>query len=83
MSAWAVTQRFDRSSFAIVNLGTGERLDFLPEDGPMIASILDSEFPECDRCREERSRCFDCGECEMCGDCGCDDIGVADGDDTP
>ena len=55
--------------FALV--ADGQRFEFRREWGPLLADMLDSEFPECEHC-EDRSciRCEDCHE-PGCSGCGC------------
>lgn len=80
---YAITQKIGGGGFAIV--GGGQRFEFPAEDGPLIADLLDSEWPECERCGDRGcpycDRCYEAGcNCacpEMCEECGDDlDEGV-------
>ena len=73
MSVYAITNKIgDPSQLAIVS--TTGRLDFPITDGPLLASLLDAEFPRCHtRGCPDRDVCGGCGFCDSCG-CDCDDL---------
>lgn len=61
---YALAQKFDGKTFAIV--GEDGRFEFPATDGPMLADMLDSEWPECAACGDR-----DCPFCETCVSEGC------------
>lgn len=76
---YALTRKFDGTSWAIV--GPQGRLDFPLGDGPIIADMLDHEFPQCiSGCEERDGVCADCGQCKQCSDGVCPTC--AEGDDN-
>jgi hypothetical protein len=49
----------------------GAELHIDPADGPLLASMLDDQWPPCRLC-DDRERCEACGQCPSC-DCLCGD----------
>lgn len=88
MTAYALTSKIGSDQRSIVNLTTGDRFEFPPEDGPMLAEMLDGEFPACESCEDRESKCSECGRCSDCDDdepaCwACPDYQDDEDDDEP
>lgn len=71
MTAYSLTEDIITGAQALVNLTTGDRFEFPPEDGPLLASMFDGTWPECPMC-DSRETCEDCGECSDCT-CTCEE----------
>jgi hypothetical protein len=84
MTAYAMTSTIGSDRQAILNLTTGERFEFPPEDGPLLASMLDGQYPECEHCEDREDVCPACGVCVECrsDDNDCTEC-AEDGDEDP
>jgi hypothetical protein len=78
---YALTEDIGTGIRAIV--GNGQRLEFPPEDGPMLADLLHDQWPQCAggcEAREDVCECCnfcpDCGSCEECKDEECPECGT-------
>jgi hypothetical protein len=61
----ALTQSMFSDQWALV--ADGQRFEFTAEWGPLLADMLDGQWPECMTC-EDRS----CAFCQRCVNPGCD-----------
>jgi hypothetical protein len=64
MAVYAVTEILSTGNRVLVS--ESGRFEFPAEDGPLITSMLDSEWPKCDACEDR-----ECLACERCGESGC------------
>ena len=65
---YGLTQSALTKAWSIVDLESGNRFSFPQDEGPLLADLLDGQWPRCESC-EGRERC---DMCEQCYDCFCE-----------